>query len=126
MLLLLTDENIAPAVAEQAQSKSPDIVIQSLHRWQSGAFLGKADSLRIEAAHREGWTLLTYDQKTIPPLLMELAAVGADHSGVVFVDEDTIVSRDIGGLVKAILVMFDRCAEWDWENRISFLDAAPQ
>jgi hypothetical protein len=47
---------------------------------------------------------------------MELAAVGADHSGVVFVDEETIVSRDIGGLVKAILVLFDRCAGWDGEN----------
>jgi hypothetical protein len=56
---------------------------------------------------------------------MELAAVGADHSGVVFVDEETIASRDIGGLVKAILVLLDRCAGWDWENRISFLDTAP-
>ena len=126
MLLLLTDENIAPAVAEQVQSKRPDIAIQSLHRWQGGAFLGKADRLLIEAAHSEGWTLLTYDQKTIPPLLMELAAVGADHSGVVFVDEEKIVSRDIGGLVKAILVLFDRCAGWDWANRISFLDTAPR
>ena len=40
-----------------------------------------------------------------PPLPIELAADGADHSGVVFVDEETIVSRDIGGLVKAILVL---------------------
>jgi hypothetical protein len=41
---------------------------------------------------------------------LELAVVGADLSGVVFVDEETIASRDIGGLVKAILVLFDRCA----------------
>ena len=122
---LLTDENVAPAAAEQVKSKRPDIVILSIYRWRGGAFLGKADRLLIEAAHSEGWKLLTYDQKTIPPLLLELAAVGADHGGVVFVDEETIASRDIGGLVKAILVLFDRCAGWDWASRISFLDAAP-
>ena len=126
MLRLLTDENITPVVAEKVQSKRPDIAMQSLHHWRGGAFLGAADRLLIEAAYGEGWTILTYDQKTIPPLLMEWAAVGADHGGVVFVDEETIAPRDIGGLVRAILVLFDRCSGWDWANRISFLDAVPR
>jgi hypothetical protein len=42
------------------------------------------------------------------------------------IDEETIASRDIEGLVKEILVLFDRCAGWNWASRISFLDAAPR
>ena len=123
MLLLLTDEHLTPAVAEQIQIKRPEIAIQSMHRWRSGAFLGKADRLLLEAAHEEGLTLITYDQKTIPPLLMDLATAGADHSGIIFVDEAAIASRDVGGLIKAIVSLYVRCAEWDWTNRISYLDA---
>jgi hypothetical protein len=125
-MLLLTDENLTPLVAEQIQSKRADIAITSLHRWREGAFLGKADGLLLEAAQTENLTLITYDQKTIPPLLMELANAGIDHSGVIFVDEQTIASHDVGGLVKAVIALYDGCAEWDWTNRISFLDAVSQ
>jgi hypothetical protein len=121
MLFLLTDEHVSPVTAEHVRLKRPDIRIYSLHRWQEGAFLGKADRLLLAAAHTERLTLLTYDQKTIPPLLLEMASDAADHSGVVFVDNETIAQHDIGGLIRAILLLYDRCSVWEWTNRVSFL-----
>ena len=38
------------------------------------------------ATHR--WSLVTYDRRTIPPLLKTWAESGLHHGGVVFVDEN--------------------------------------
>ena len=52
------------------------------------------------AAHR--LTLVTYDRRTIPPLLKTWAGAGRQHGGVIFVDEKTISPADIGALVLAL------------------------
>src|SRR5437870_3624116 len=111
MLSLLIDEHISPVVAEQVQARNPGI-IQSVHHWREGNFCGTADALLLLAAHEERLTLLTYDQKTIPPILVEFAATGQSHSGVVFVDQNTIASNDYGGLVRAILAFHALCQDW--------------
>ena len=77
------------------RQKRPDIGIESLLLWRWGDLRGKADALVLATAHEAGLTLVTYDQKTIPPLLMELALREAHHSGVVFVDRNTIASENM-------------------------------
>lgn len=118
---LLLDEHISATVAIQIRRKHPVIAIQSVHRWRSGSFCGKADDLLLAAAAGEGLTLVTYDQQTIPPLLAEMALLQRSHGGVAFVDDRTIASSDIGALVRAIVSLWDQCHAWDWANRVVYL-----
>ncbi len=69
----------------------------------------------------QGLTLVTYDRKTIPPLLKTWAEAGRDHGGIIFVDETTIPSSDIGGLIRGLRKIFKETARWNWTNRICFL-----
>ena len=71
MLSFLLDEQISPEIAKQIAKKSPGIRIFSLHTWQNGYYLGFPDEIILQAAAVDNMTLVTYDQKTIPPLLVE-------------------------------------------------------
>jgi hypothetical protein len=124
MLAYLLDEQISPVVAEQLQAKNPQLRVTSVHRWQSGAFVGQADALLLRAATKEGLTLVTYDLKTIPDLLAAFAAENEAHSGVLFVDDATLRSNDYGGLVRALLAHWQTYHSLDWNNRIAFLQTA--
>jgi hypothetical protein len=65
--------------------------------------------------------LLTYDRRTIPPLLKIWAEEERTLGGVVFVDEKTISPADIGGLVWALSRLAREIRNWVWTNRIYFL-----
>jgi hypothetical protein len=75
---------------------------------------------RLFARSRQGLTLVTYDRRTIPPLLKTWAEEERTHGGVVFVDEKTISPADIGGLVWALTRLARETGNWDWTNRIYF------
>src|SRR5258708_25458423 len=102
MLRLLLDEQISPEVGEGLRRRSKQVVTRWLAEWESGRFLGQADSLLLEEAAARGLTLVTYDRKTIPPLLKAWAETGRGHSGVVFVDEKSVAPSDFGGLIRAL------------------------
>jgi hypothetical protein len=121
MLHFLTDEHISPAVAEQARHKLSGIKITALQHWHEGDFLGTPDTVFITQAIKEGLALVTYDQKTIAPLLKSWAEQGFNHSGIVFVDEKTIAPWDLGGLVKALCLLWQVQRRLDWTNRVIFL-----
>jgi hypothetical protein len=123
-LSLLLDEHISQKVAVQVRSQRSGIPIQSILHWRAGNLAGKQDELLLSAAAEEGLTVITYDQKTIPPLLAEMALPGRSHAGVIFVDGATIASNDIGGLVNAILMLWEQCSDWDWTDRVVFLRRA--
>jgi hypothetical protein len=91
--------------------------------WRSGGggFLGKDDSACLLEAAEQGLTLVTYDRRTIPPLLKIWAEEGRRHGGVIFVDEKTISPADVGGLVRALLQLFKETGKWDWIDRVYFL-----
>ena len=124
MLSLLSDEQISYVVAAQVRDKRPDILIQSLRSWRGGAFEGVTDEVLLFSAKQAGLTLITYDQKTIPPVLLAWGATGQDHAGVIFVDNFRIAQNNLAGLVRAIIARWDETKDWDWLNRIDYLRPA--
>jgi hypothetical protein len=118
MLKFLLDEQISSRVAEGLRQRNERVVVHCLTEWQDGRFLGLGDDVLLRHASAECLTLVTYDRKTIPPLLKAWAEEGSNHAGVVFVDDKTIPSSDFGGLIRALLKLWDEAARWNWTNRI--------
>jgi hypothetical protein len=125
MLSLLLDENISDEVADQIAAQRPDILIVSLRQWEEGRHLSADDETILRAAASAGLTMVTYDQRTIPPLLGRLAERGISHGGVIFVDHHTIRSNDFGGLGRSLIALWDEHREWDWTDRLAYLRSAP-
>lgn len=121
MLKLLLDEHISPEVAEGLRRRNRKLVVRYIAEWEGGDFLGRDDSACLQHAAKQGLTLVTYDRRTIPPLLKAWAEEERAHAGVVFVDEKTISPADIGGLVRALTQLAQEAGRWDWTNRIYFL-----
>jgi hypothetical protein len=121
VLKLLLDEHISPDVAEGLRRHNRKLVVRYMAEWEGGDFLGRDDSACLQQAARQGLTLVTYDRRTIPPLLKTWAEEERTHGGVVFVDEKTISPADIGRLVRALKRLSKETGRWDWTNRIYFL-----
>ncbi len=126
MLKLLLDEHISADVRNGVQRRNRSVVIHSIFiqtmvQWESGNFLGKEDSVCLMEAAKQRLTLVTYDRRTIPPLLKLWAEEERSHGGVIFVDEKTISPADIGGLVRALVSLVDEAGRMDWTNQVYFL-----
>jgi hypothetical protein len=121
MLKLLLDEHISPEVASGLRRRNRTIEVRYMVEWENGHFLGGEDSACLREAAVQGLTLVTYDRRTIPPLLKTWAEEARTHGGVVFVDEKTISPADIGSLVWALTRLARETWKWDWTNRIVFL-----
>jgi len=121
MLKLLLDEHISKDVARGLRERSRAIVVQAMVEWEGGNFLGQDDSVCLREAAAQGLTFVTYDRRTIPPLLKSWAEEERTHGGVIFVDEKTVAQADIGGQVKALAGLHKEAGTWDWTNRVVFL-----
>src|SRR5438034_5616855 len=121
MLKLLLDEHISPKVAQGLHRRNRGLVVRFMAEWERGEFLGRDDMACLAEAYAQGLTLVTYDRRTIPPLLKAWAEQGRDHGGVIFVDEKSISPREIGSLVRALEQLFKTSGKWNWENRVGFL-----
>jgi len=121
MLKLLLDEHISPDVATGLRRRNRALEIRYMVEWENGTFLGQDDRACLREAAIQGLTLVTYDRRTIPPLLKTWAEEDRTHSGVIFVDEKTISPADIGGLVWALTRLARETENWHWTNRIYFL-----
>ena len=119
-LRLLLDENMSQVVAAQVRRHRPAVTVESVHTWRGGAFEGHPDRGLLDAATAEGLTPVTDDQATIPPLPAELYAEGGRHAGVVFVDDETIPNNDSGTLTRALILLWERFGNEDWQDRIRF------
>ena len=71
MLHLLLDIHISPQVAVQVIGHRPGCAITSLRNWQNGKYRTAPDAVILEAARDNAMTLVTYDRRTISPLLQE-------------------------------------------------------
>jgi len=116
MLTLLLDEHLSPRVAQQFRAKWATAQIESLLLWQGGRFAGVPDDMRLREAQVQGWTVVTYDQATIVPLLKDWGEQGIEHGGVILVDERTIAPNDIGGLIHALGAVWHAEKNRDWKN----------
>jgi hypothetical protein len=121
MLKLLLDEHISPGVASGLRRRNRAIEVHAMAEWEDGNFLGRDDVACLREAAAQRLTLVTYDRRTIPPVLKGWAEEGRSHGGVIFVDEKTISPADIGGLVWALAKLTKEAGHWDWTNRVSFL-----
>jgi hypothetical protein len=121
VLRLLLDEHISPAVARELVARNPGLVAIAMRAWDGGSHLGDADPAILAAARAEGLTLVTYDQRTIVPLLKAWAEQGTEHGGVLLVDTRTLVPSDIGGLVRALEGLRGMHGQEDWRDRVAFL-----
>ena len=92
MLKLLLDEHISPIVADGLRRRNRQLVVFCMTEWEGGEFLGQQDSACLRQATAQGLTMVTYDRRTIPPLLKTWGEEGRKHGGVIFVDEKTISS----------------------------------
>ncbi len=116
---LLTDSHIPAAVAKQLRRRGIDAL--ALPEWMDGSLRNAPDELVLSSAHLEKRVLITYDCRTIPPLLKTLAETGQHHGGVILIDERTLRFNNVGGLVSALLLVCSEEESDDWEDRVAFL-----
>jgi len=83
---------------------------------------GEPDDTLLRMAQQEGWTLVTYDQRSIRPLLKQWSAAGQSHAGVVFVDQRTCAPDDYGGLARSLSALWERMHDADWTNVVVYLE----
>lgn len=121
MLQILTDEQIDPNVAVATKRRCREMSIVSLFDWLDGHFVGASDEELLREAARQAMTLLTFDLKTIPPLLRAWGERGIDHGGVIFVDHKSFAQNDTSGLSKALADLWELQGKLDWKNRCFFL-----
>lgn len=121
MLRLLLDEHVSPDVADGLRRRTKSLEVHALGEWEEGRLLGQSDETILAVAAAAKLTLVTYDLRTIPPLLKMWAESDRHHAGVILVDGKTISSSDIGGLVQALGKLAREAATWDWTDQVIFL-----
>jgi predicted nuclease of predicted toxin-antitoxin system len=120
MLRLLLDEHLSPDIATHLRRHLPDLVVYSLQEWEDGAFL-QTDALILRTAHTHGLTLVTYDQRTIRPLLKAWGEQGITHGGVIFLSRRTVASSNIGVIVRALIELWQQYGQDEWTDRVHYL-----
>jgi hypothetical protein len=117
---LLLDAHVDPDVATGLR-RVLAIEVLALRDWHSGSYREADDALLLRAAYAEGWTLVTFDRKTISPMATEWAERGEPHAGLIFVDDHTFAQNDVGGIVRALVRLLDTLGDVSWENRQVYL-----
>jgi hypothetical protein len=108
-------------VADGLRRRNRSLIVRYMAEWEGGELMGQEDSACLREAASQGVTLVTYDRRTIPPLLKAWAEQERRHSGVIFVDEKTISPADIGSLARALTNLSKQTGKWDWTDRVYFL-----
>ncbi len=121
MLRLLLDEHVSPVVGRELRLKHPDLFVVGVQEWHGGLHLGLPDEELLLVAREEGLTLVTYDLRTIAPLLKRWAEEGTAHGGVIFVDGKTIAPNDFGTLVRSLASLWQAQGRETWTEWVFFL-----
>lgn len=118
---LLLDEHISPDVGDALRLARRRVRVTALRDWVAGMHLGVPDDVLLAVALADRLTLVTYDQRTIVPLVKRMAEAGAAHGGIILVDERTFAPNDFGGLARGLAVLWDELRNDDWTNRVIYL-----
>jgi predicted nuclease of predicted toxin-antitoxin system len=121
---LVFDSHISPTVARGLVRRCRGLQAMHLRDWQQRRLLHAPDPELLAAAARDGWTLVTYDLRTIVPLLRDWAETQQHHAGVILVDDATIPSHHVGALLAALVQLWQAQGEEDWRDRVVFLQHA--
>jgi hypothetical protein len=119
---ILLDVHVPLAVAAQLRRRGVDAV--SVAEWQGKRYRQAPDDDILLAAHSDGRLLVSYDQKTIPKLLLAWSNAGWHHAGVILVDSRAIRPQDVGGLVRGLCQFVEDHGEEDWRDRVDYLRRA--
>jgi hypothetical protein len=120
-LKLLLDEHIWPGVAALVKRQMPEAEVESIHHYDDGSLMNTTDIEVLAQAHRDGWTLVTFDLNTIPRLLSEKALAGEDHGGILFISSKSFAQNDQVRLAHALGSVARSESSADWTNRVMFL-----
>jgi hypothetical protein len=92
-----------------------------MNHWENGQYKGLDDDVVLAKAHEQGLTLVTYDLKTIPPLLVQWDQRRIPHAGVIFGSSHTIATNNIGALARALIHVWQEYGDLDRTNRVAYL-----
>src|SRR5688500_11055364 len=111
-MLLLLDVHFSPAVSRPLRASGTDA--WTLGKWHDGTYRHSLDHQILEAASAEARTLVTYDCKSFPDLVIEWTESGRSHGGVILVDEHTIRQQDYGGQIRALRALVAQYGHESW------------
>jgi hypothetical protein len=92
----------------------------ALRAFDGGRLLGAADEDILAAATRDGRALVTFDLRTIPPLLKRWAETGERHAGVILVSASAMRPNDVRRVVRSLRRLAD-AADGGLEDQVLFL-----
>jgi predicted nuclease of predicted toxin-antitoxin system len=115
----LLDEHISRRVVPALRRKGVDVL--GLREWREGSMLGADDEEILAVALPEGRSLVTYDLRTMPPLLRRLAEAGTQHAGVILISVKTVAQDDVRTLARLLAQLVETHQE-GLENQAFFLE----
>jgi hypothetical protein len=121
VIKLLLDEHISPQVARGLRRLFPRLLVFPLAEFENSRLLGCDDATCLQVAAAHQFTFVSYDRRTIPPLLKAWAEEGVSHGGIIFVDEKTIAPSDIGSLVRCLAELVRAKQKDNWTDCVCFL-----
>lgn len=116
---LLLDEHVSPAIARGLLDIGIDVITVS--SWQGGVLRSTADDHILVTAAAERRVLVSFDVKTIPPLIDRWATRGIHHAGVILISRKTFQQDDISGIVRALRALVAERGNEDWQDQMAFL-----
>lgn len=87
----------------------------------AGTIAHVSDDEILLVAAAEECVLVTYDKRSLQPLVKEWAETGRHHAGVVVIDARTIRQGDIGGQIRSLRALVRDAGEEDWRDLLVFL-----
>jgi hypothetical protein len=115
-MLLLLDAHFSPSVSRPLRAIGLDV--WTLGEWHEGTYRHAGDARILEAAAAEGRTLVTYDCRSFPDLIVEWAESGRSHGGVI------LLQRDYGGQIRALRALVAQYGDEPWIDRVMYLPRA--
>jgi hypothetical protein len=125
LLAFLLDAHVPAAVADGVRAIRPDCRIEHLSYWRGGVLRNALDEHILVATRNANLVLVTYDVGTIPAILRRWLAERRPIPGTALISTRAIAQNDVGGIVRAIVGLFDEPAVLDPAYPVVYLRPPP-